>query len=125
METCVVSYKSRGWSKQNSCSVVAEIKDASGEVKILLKGQYTGKIIATDLQTQESWTLFEAPSDIFPENYKKQYCMNNFALQLNLLPEKLMKKLPPTDSRLRPDIRAWENGEADLATKEKERLEKI
>ena len=51
--------------------------------------------------------------------------MNNFALQLNLLPDKLMKKLPPTDSRLRPDIRAWENGEADLATKEKERLEKI
>lgn len=52
METCTVQYKSRGWSKQNSCNIVAEIKDASGELKILLKGQYTGKITATDVETQ-------------------------------------------------------------------------
>jgi hypothetical protein len=69
--------------------------------------------------------VFEAPSDIYPENYKKQYCMNTFAIQLNLLPSNLKLKLPPTDSRLRPDLRAWENGDADLASKEKERLERI
>ena len=51
--------------------------------------------------------------------------MNSFALQLNLLPDKLKGKLPPTDSRLRGDIRAWENGDEGLASKEKERLEKI
>jgi hypothetical protein len=31
--------------------------------------------------------------------------------------------LPPTDSRLRPDQRALENGELDLASTEKNRLE--
>ena len=51
--------------------------------------------------------------------------MNSFSLQLNLLPDKLKGKLPPTDSRLRGDIRAWENGDEGLASKEKERLEKI
>jgi oxysterol-binding protein 1 len=38
METCVVSYKSRGWSNQNSYKIEAEIKDAKGEPKIRLNG---------------------------------------------------------------------------------------
>jgi len=42
---------------------------------------------------------------------------------MNYLSNQLKLKLPPTDSRLRPDIRAWENGEMEIATKEKDRLE--
>ena len=34
-----------------------------------------------------------------------------------------MKTLPPTDSRFRTDQRALENGDIDLATQEKHRLE--
>lgn len=37
--------------------------------------------------------------------------------------DKLKEKLPPTDTRLRPDMRAWEHAELELASKEKERLE--
>ena len=51
METCTVQYKSRGWSKHNSCNIVAEIKDAGGDLKIVLKGKFTDKIIATNVET--------------------------------------------------------------------------
>jgi len=49
--------------------------------------------------------------------------MNYFTLQLNLISDKLRKKLPPTDSRLRPDVRYLEAGESDQASKEMIRLE--
>jgi len=42
---------------------------------------------------------------------------------LNYLSDGLKEKLPPTDSRLRPDQRALENGETELAIREKHRLE--
>jgi hypothetical protein len=35
----------------------------------------------------------------------------------------MKEQLPPTDSRLRPDQRALENGEFDKASAEKHRLE--
>jgi hypothetical protein len=44
-------------------------------------------------------------------------------MQLNFLPEDLKPKLPPTDSRFREDQRAYEQGNIELATKEKSKLE--
>ncbi len=49
--------------------------------------------------------------------------MTRSALQLNYLPNELLPNLAPTDSRLRPDQRALENGDFALATSEKLRLE--
>jgi len=38
-----------------------------------------------------------------PDQFELQYMFTNFTLQLNHLPDQLKDKLPPTDSRLRPD----------------------
>ncbi|KAG9301527.1 hypothetical protein G9A89_008379 [Geosiphon pyriformis] len=46
-----------------------------------------------------------------------------FALTLNDLPDSLKPWVAPTDSRMRPDQRAMENGNYDLASSEKTRLE--
>jgi hypothetical protein len=46
-----------------------------------------------------------------------------FAITLNALNPKLKKYLPPTDTRLRPDQRAMEEGQYDFAAEEKNRLE--
>ena len=51
------------------------------------------------------------------------YYFPKFTLQLNHLPDDLRSKLPPTDSRLRPDMRELENGDMEAATREKNRLE--
>lgn len=52
-----------------------------------------------------------------------RYNLSSFAITLNELTPNLKEKLPPTDSRLRPDQRHLENGEYDKANAEKLRLE--
>lgn len=52
-----------------------------------------------------------------------RYNLTPFAISLNELAPSLLEKLPPTDSRLRPDQRHLENGEYELANAEKLRLE--
>ncbi|XP_016121767.1 oxysterol-binding protein-related protein 2-like [Sinocyclocheilus grahami] len=51
------------------------------------------------------------------------YNFTNFAMTLNELEPGTEGVLAPTDCRLRPDIRAMENGNMDEASREKERLE--
>ncbi|XP_027096883.1 oxysterol-binding protein-related protein 1D-like isoform X2 [Coffea arabica] len=56
---------------------------------------------------------------------KTRYNLTPFAISLNELTPGLPEKLPPTDSRLRPDQRHLENGEYELANSEKLRLEQL
>ncbi|KAH9772891.1 Oxysterol-binding protein-related protein 1D [Citrus sinensis] len=56
---------------------------------------------------------------------KTRYNLTPFAISLNELTPGLLDKLPPTDSRLRPDQRYLENGEYELANAEKLRLEQL
>ncbi|KAF9083229.1 hypothetical protein BGX23_011680 [Mortierella sp. AD031] len=63
------------------------------------------------------WKRDPVPSTPTPFN------LTPFAMTLNDCPEELKKHLCPTDSRLRPDQRAMENGEFDIANTEKQRLE--
>ncbi|XP_039877595.1 oxysterol-binding protein-related protein 1-like isoform X1 [Simochromis diagramma] len=58
-----------------------------------------------------------------PENSSKFYAFSTFAMQLNELDKRMEGVIPPTDSRLRPDICAMEKGDIDLASAEKKRLE--
>ncbi|XP_055739446.1 oxysterol-binding protein-related protein 1-like [Salvelinus fontinalis] len=58
-----------------------------------------------------------------PDNSAEFYAFSTFAMQLNELEEGMKGVLPPTDCRLRPDIRAMEKGDIDLASEEKKRVE--
>ncbi|XP_069477016.1 oxysterol-binding protein-related protein 1 isoform X1 [Ambystoma mexicanum] len=58
-----------------------------------------------------------------PANSVQMYNFTNFAMALNELDKEMESIIPKTDCRLRPDIRAMENGEIDLASEEKKRLE--
>ncbi|XP_041804959.1 oxysterol-binding protein-related protein 1-like isoform X4 [Chelmon rostratus] len=58
-----------------------------------------------------------------PDNSAKFYAFSTFAMHLNELEKSMEGVIPPTDSRLRPDIRAMENGDIDQASAEKKRLE--
>ncbi|KAK1438730.1 hypothetical protein QVD17_04540 [Tagetes erecta] len=58
-----------------------------------------------------------------PPTNPTRYNLTSFAITLNELTPGLQEKLPPTDSRLRPDQRHLENGEYDMANTEKLRLE--
>ncbi|KAJ3671745.1 hypothetical protein LUZ60_007824 [Juncus effusus] len=54
-----------------------------------------------------------------------RYNFSPFAISLNELRERERERLPPTDSRLRPDQRFLENGEYEMANLEKLRLEQL
>ncbi|XP_061594008.1 oxysterol-binding protein-related protein 1 isoform X2 [Cololabis saira] len=58
-----------------------------------------------------------------PANSVQMYSFTSFAMQLNELHKEMEGLIPQTDCRLRPDIRAMENGDIDLASEEKKRLE--
>ncbi|XP_070797884.1 oxysterol-binding protein-related protein 2 isoform X1 [Pituophis catenifer annectens] len=58
-----------------------------------------------------------------PSNSSQMYNFTSFTVTLNELEKGMEDILAPTDCRLRPDIRHMENGEIDMASKEKERLE--
>ncbi|CAG8518416.1 3317_t:CDS:2 [Ambispora leptoticha] len=63
------------------------------------------------------WKRAPLPEEPIPFN------LTPFAITLNDLPESLKTWIAPTDSRLRPDQRALETGQYDLANSEKVRLE--
>ncbi|KAF9122180.1 hypothetical protein BGW39_009978 [Mortierella sp. 14UC] len=63
------------------------------------------------------WKRDPVPSTPTPFN------LTPFAMTLNDCPDELKKHICPTDSRLRPDQRAMENGDFDVANTEKQRLE--
>uniref|UniRef100_A0A3Q2E7Q6 Oxysterol-binding protein n=1 Tax=Cyprinodon variegatus TaxID=28743 RepID=A0A3Q2E7Q6_CYPVA len=58
-----------------------------------------------------------------PANSAQMYSFTSFAMQLNELSKDMEGVIPQTDCRLRPDIRAMENGDIDFASEEKKRLE--
>ncbi|XP_051784876.1 oxysterol-binding protein-related protein 1 isoform X2 [Erpetoichthys calabaricus] len=58
-----------------------------------------------------------------PPNSSQMYNFTSFAMNLNELDKEMEGVIPKTDCRLRPDIRAMENGNIDLASEEKKRLE--
>uniref|UniRef100_A0A3B5AJ91 Oxysterol-binding protein n=1 Tax=Stegastes partitus TaxID=144197 RepID=A0A3B5AJ91_9TELE len=58
-----------------------------------------------------------------PANSAQMYSFTSFAMQLNELHKEMEGVIPQTDCRLRPDIRAMENGDIDVASEEKKRLE--
>ncbi|XP_043237792.1 oxysterol-binding protein-related protein 1-like [Amphibalanus amphitrite] len=71
------------------------------------------------IDVPNSLTLWEA--DPRPAHSHKYYHFTAFAMSLNELEPGM--ELCPTDCRLRPDIRALEEGNLDLAASEKHRLE--
>ncbi|XP_078397293.1 oxysterol-binding protein-related protein 1 isoform X2 [Cetorhinus maximus] len=58
-----------------------------------------------------------------PPNSQQMYNFTNFAMSLNELDKEMESVIAPTDCRFRPDIKAMENGDIDLASEEKKRLE--
>lgn len=67
--------------------------------------------------------LFEAIPP--PKDALKYYGFSQFACGLNELSPDEREFLPPTDSRLRPDVRALELGDAAKALAYKTALEKV
>lgn len=113
-----IDFKARGWRGSSAYKLEGDVKDAKGEVLYHIVGRWNDRIFAVNVKTKkktELWRVHErgpAPFNLTP-----------FAITLNALPERLRPWLAPTDTRLRPDQRAMEEGRYDDASDEKSRVE--
>lgn len=135
-ETCILDFKPRGWKASSAHQVNGKVAAADGTTRWSIGGRWNDKIYARptpgfdgtiDLPEQSRvesglsqaflvWEAHSRPTGI-PFN------LTPFVVTLNALSEGLKPFLPPTDTRLRPDQRAMEDGQYDLAAAEKNRVE--
>ncbi|KAF4548641.1 putative oxysterol-binding protein 3 [Elsinoe fawcettii] len=141
-ETCILDFKARGWKASSAYIVTGRVLDAQGNVRFSIGGRWNDKIYARSTPGQEEH--IDPPTDAAPGVSPTTAAHSNsafvvweasprptgipfnltpFAVTLNAIDEQLKPHLAPTDTRLRPDQRAMEDGEYDFAATEKLRLE--
>ncbi|APA11962.1 hypothetical protein SS1G_05524 [Sclerotinia sclerotiorum 1980 UF-70] len=140
-EVCNVEFKARGWKASSAYHITGRVNDANGQTRFSLGGRWNSKIYARFTPGYEA-TVEEPKSDpsrrqgsvndpsqaflVWEANPRPigiPFNLTPFVLTFNDINDNLRPWLPPTDSRLRPDQRAMEDGEYDLAATEKNRLE--
>ncbi|KAK5122630.1 hypothetical protein LTR85_003893 [Meristemomyces frigidus] len=135
-EVCYLDFKPKGWKASSAFQVAGRVVDAQGRTRWSIGGRWNDKIYARFTPGYEApvepptsskdaagkdqafliWEAHPRPTGI-PFN------ITPFVVTLNDLPERLRPLIAPTDSRLRPDQRAMEEGEYDFAATEKNRVE--
>ncbi|KAI5991609.1 Oxysterol-binding protein-domain-containing protein [Pisolithus albus] len=119
--SCAIEFKPAGyWGVSNE--VAGAVMSPSGEVHARIEGKWDEQLaLALDpLHLRVLWRI--SP---FPKQALDYYGFTAYAITLNEITNDLEGKLPPTDSRLRPDVRALEEGNIELAEEEKTRLEEL
>ena len=137
-ETCTLDFKARGWKASSAFQVQGKIMRKSGVTCWSIGGRWNDKIYARRTEGFEDENLVGAAKAISTGGGPNQaflvweaskrptgipFNLTPFVLTLNAVPDKLRTHLPPTDTRLRPDQRAMEDGEYDFAATEKNRVE--
>ncbi|XP_027367707.1 oxysterol-binding protein-related protein 1C-like isoform X2 [Abrus precatorius] len=128
--SCKLKFKEQSIIDRNPHQVHGIIQDRNGKTVSTLFGKWdesmhyvngdcTGKGKGHE-SLSEAHLLWKRSK---PPKFPTRYNFTRFAITLNELSPGLKEKLPPTDSRLRPDQRYLENGEYDMANSEKLRLE--
>jgi len=120
-DTGLIILKKRGWGGKGAYEAEGWIKDKNGNVRFNIVGRWDSYFKIIDTTTKKEMTLSTPYPK--PPDYEAQYSFGNFTRQLNYLHTGLVPFLPPTDCRFRPDQRALEYGNEELAANEKFRLE--
>lgn len=112
--------KKRGWFSKDPHFVSGSVFSPDNTQLYQIEGYWSSSLKVKNLQTMEEIIGYTLPPPL-PE-YEYSYFFSEFALQLNLPPE-LLDNIAPTDSRRRPDQRALEEADLELAAREKHRIE--
>ena len=107
------------WSGRSEAIEVKVFDKSKKELPYTVSGNWTEKFILKTKSTEKS--IWQA-GELLP-NYQKKYGFTTFAGTLNKITEMEQGFIPPTDSRFRPDLQAYEKGDADTAEELKNKLE--
>ncbi|KAJ7952480.1 Oxysterol-binding protein [Quillaja saponaria] len=129
--SCRLKFKEQSILDRNPHQVHGYVEDLVGDKVATLFGKWDDSMYYTNGDGCSKPKSFTASSDASllwkrtkPPLDRTRYNLTSFAITLNELTPGLQEKLPPTDSRLRPDQRHLENGEYEKANVEKQRLER-
>ena len=122
-EQATITFKAKGMFSGRSEDVVVQLFDSEGdELPLGLVGKWTHSLSITENGSPKNappiWTTTELPPDA-----GKRYGFTTFAASLNEITPIEKDSMAPTDSRLRPDQRAAEDGDFDTAEGLKTKLE--
>ncbi|GME77014.1 unnamed protein product [Ambrosiozyma monospora] len=113
------NFKQRGWRASSAYEVKGEVYSRDGKLQYIVGGHWDSKIYAKRPEPgAEKFLVWEAA-----KRTEMMFHLTNFAAGLNAPQPHLLHVLPCTDTRLRPDQRAMEDGKYDFAADEKNRLE--
>ncbi|KAL6847704.1 hypothetical protein ACP4OV_022492 [Aristida adscensionis] len=131
--SCKLTFKQQSFLERNPRQVQGFVKDVNGAKVATLMGKWDESMYCTTTNDASSVNCTASGSNANakllwkknePSANPTRYNLSSFAITLNELTPELKGKLPPTDSRLRPDQRHLENGEYEKANAEKLRLER-
>ncbi|KAM3730993.1 hypothetical protein ACB098_12G128700 [Castanea mollissima] len=128
--SCKLKFKEQSIIDRNPHQVHGIVQDRNGKTVATLHGKWDESMYYVNGDSSGKGKGFESLSDAHliwkrsrPPQFPTRYNLTRFGITLNELTPGLKEKLPPTDSRLRPDQRYLENGEYEMANSEKLRLE--
>ncbi|KAM7510999.1 hypothetical protein LguiB_009874 [Lonicera macranthoides] len=128
--SCKLKFKEQSIIERNPHQVQGIVQDKNGKTVATLFGKWDESMHYVIGECSRKGNGFESLSEARllwkrskPPKFPTRYNLTRFAITLNELTPGLKEKLPPTDSRLRPDQRCLENGEYEMANAEKQRLE--
>lgn len=137
-DQAIVDLKQRGWRASSAYQVSGTAKDSKNNNQWAIGGHWNSKIFGKKIDSSDSSNPLsdvDAKSSNDPYSGSKflvwqvntrpnvPFNLTSFAVSLNGLDDYLRPWLPRTDTRLRPDQRAMENGDFDTACEEKNRVE--
>lgn len=118
----ITTFKTGGMFSGRSEEVTVRAFDTHGEeLPLGLQGNWTTSLQLTEHGNQTNKTIWAAGPLV--DKAQKHYGFTLFAASLNEITPIEKGKLPPTDTRLRPDQRALEDGKLDQAEDLKAELE--
>ncbi|KAF1870990.1 hypothetical protein Lal_00020724 [Lupinus albus] len=128
--TCKIKFKEQSIIDRNPHQVHGIVEDKKGKNVGTIFGKWDESlhyVIGGNSDKGKGSNVPSKPNLLWkrspPPEYQTRYNLTQFAITLNEMTPGLKEKLPPTDSRLRPDQRCLENGEYQMANAEKLRLE--
>ncbi|CAL0319769.1 unnamed protein product [Lupinus luteus] len=128
--TCKIKFKEQSIIDRNPHQIHGIVEDKKGKNVGTIFGKWdeslhyiiggnSGKGKGSNVSSKPNLLWKRSP----PPEHQTRYNLTQFAITLNEITPDLKDKLPPTDSRLRPDQRCLENGEYEMANAEKLLLE--
>ncbi|KAI9106868.1 hypothetical protein K1719_022396 [Acacia pycnantha] len=128
--SCKLKFKEQSIIDRNPHQVQGIVQDRKGKTVATLFGKWDESMYYVNGDCVGKGKGYDSSSEAHllwkrskPPKFQTRYNFTRFAITLNELTPGLKEKLPPTDSRLRPDQRYLENGEYEMANSEKLRLE--